>query len=218
MLPVRVPYKLAPDARVGRLYYVVGPDAGWATPTAAQVVAGLLSGGGAATAAGSQDSPTVTTAGQVLASNAAGLTPGVSYRAAVVWWDGASASAVAVSGVFMTAGVWSVAAIESAAGSELVASAAVWARGQTEAVASGDLYAAAALWVRLLTEPAAGSDIITGAAPAVSAASIIDQAAVRELLAGSLAAALSEFYRFDVPGAVDALRFDVRQVGATIPL
>ena len=102
MLPVRVPYKLAPDARVGRLYYVVGPDAGWATPTAAQVVAGLLSGGGAAVAAGSQDSPTLTTAGFVFTPDAAGLTPGVSYRAAAVWWDGASASAVAVSGVFAT--------------------------------------------------------------------------------------------------------------------
>lgn len=75
-----------------RLYYVVGPTSGWTTPTAAEIVAGTLSGGGTATAAGSMAAPTSTST--VTFPTTTGLTAGVGYTGAIVWWDGTNASNV----------------------------------------------------------------------------------------------------------------------------
>lgn len=75
-----------------RLYYVVGPTSGWTTPTAAEIVAGTLSGGGTATAAGSMAAPTSTST--VTFPTTSGLTAGAGYTGALVWWDGTNASNV----------------------------------------------------------------------------------------------------------------------------
>ena len=71
----------------GRIYYVIGPNAGWATPTDAEVRAGKLAGGATPTAAGSEVSPTVTTAPFTLSADATGLLAGTDYRVAYVWSD-----------------------------------------------------------------------------------------------------------------------------------
>jgi hypothetical protein len=85
------------------IYYVIGPTSGWAPPTAAEVVAGHLSGGGAATASGSEASPIVTTDPFTFASAASGLTASTNYTIAFVWYDGSSGySNVAISDSFAT--------------------------------------------------------------------------------------------------------------------
>ena len=71
----------------GRIYYVIGPNAGWSTPSAAEVMAGQLSGGSPATASGSELSPTITTDPFTFAADATGLTAGTDYRVAYVWSD-----------------------------------------------------------------------------------------------------------------------------------
>ena len=71
----------------GRIYYVIGPNSGWSTPTAAEVMAGQLSGGSPATASGSELSPTITTDPFTFAADATGLTAGEDYRVAYVWSD-----------------------------------------------------------------------------------------------------------------------------------
>jgi len=90
---------------VPRLYYVVGLASGWSDPTDVEVVAGQLSGGGPATAAASEVAPTTTTTFDFAAVT--GLTSGVSYRVAFVWYDGTGdfingTSNVVVSGIFTT--------------------------------------------------------------------------------------------------------------------
>lgn len=72
---------------VGRLYYVIGPNSGWVTPTPAEIMAGQLSGGSPATASGSELSPTITTDPFTFAADATGLTAGEDYRVAYVWSD-----------------------------------------------------------------------------------------------------------------------------------
>jgi hypothetical protein len=102
---------------VPAIYYVIGPAAGWVDPTDDEVVAGQLSGGGTATAQGSQASATSTTTVD-FALDAFGLTPGGSYKIAYVWWDGVApiappdSSNVQVSAAFTMLGgnrfkVWS---------------------------------------------------------------------------------------------------------------
>ena len=80
----------------GTLYAVIGPNAGWTDPTAAEIKAGQLSGGGAATWAGSTTAPTVTTAPFDWPSDATGLSASTSYRIAFIWSDGSSDSNIAV--------------------------------------------------------------------------------------------------------------------------
>ena len=89
---------LAGEAAAPRLYFVIGPSSGWATPSASEIKLGQLSGGGAATAAGNDAAPTSTTIYDFAA--AAGLTPGPNYRVAFVWSDGARDSNVNVSVAF----------------------------------------------------------------------------------------------------------------------
>ena len=84
------------------LCVVVGPSAGWTTPTAAEIKASTLAGGGAATWAGVEEAPTVSGAYD-LSTAAANLAPGVSYRVAFVWTDGANDSNVVVTDAFTTA-------------------------------------------------------------------------------------------------------------------
>jgi hypothetical protein len=84
------------------IYYVIGPTAGWAPPTGAEVVAGQLSGGGAATSDGSEASPVVTTDPFTFASPATGLTASTNYTIAFVWYDATTYSNVAVSDSFAT--------------------------------------------------------------------------------------------------------------------
>jgi hypothetical protein len=85
-----------------RLYYVIGPSAGWSDPSASEIKAGQLSGGGAATADGYETAPTVTTAPFTFGAAATGLTPSTNYKIAFVWSDGTNDSNVAVSGDFTT--------------------------------------------------------------------------------------------------------------------
>lgn len=87
-----------------RIYFVIGPDAGWSDPTGAEVVAGQLSGGGAATAFDDEESPLVTTAPFTFTSPATGLTAGTAYRIAFVWFDGTDYSNVAVGSFSTTSG------------------------------------------------------------------------------------------------------------------
>lgn len=84
-----------------KLYYVIGPSSGWSDPSAAEIKAGQLSGGGGATASGNETSPTSTTT-FTFTSPATGLTSGTSYRIAFVWSDGTNNSNVAVSSAFVT--------------------------------------------------------------------------------------------------------------------
>jgi hypothetical protein len=83
-----------------QLYYVIGASAGWTDPTAAEIKAGQLSGGGAATESGNEDSPTSSTTYDFLA-DATGLTASTAYKIAFVWSDGTNDSNVDV-GSFTT--------------------------------------------------------------------------------------------------------------------
>jgi len=83
------------DAPVATVYAVIGPDAGWSDPTAAEVIAGTLAGGGAATWAGNYPAPTVDGTYD-WPSAATGLTASTAYRIAIVWSDGNTPSNVAV--------------------------------------------------------------------------------------------------------------------------
>ena len=85
------------------LYWVIGPDSGWSNPTANEVRNGQLSGGGTATAAGYEASPTSTTDPFTFAEDATGLTAATDYRVAYVWHSGTNDSTVVVSGVLTTA-------------------------------------------------------------------------------------------------------------------
>jgi hypothetical protein len=86
------------------LHYVIGLSAGWAAPTAAEVIAGTLAGGGASAAHGSETAPTVTTAPFTFSATATGLDAGTAYFIAFAWTDGTLTSNVAVSNLFTTAG------------------------------------------------------------------------------------------------------------------
>ncbi len=77
------------------LYAVIGPSIGWTDPTHAEIVAGTLAGGGAATWSGNVAAPPTTTTFD-WPTDATGLTPGVFYRGALVWSDGTTTSNVEV--------------------------------------------------------------------------------------------------------------------------
>ena len=80
-----------------RLYWVIGLDTGWVTPTDAQIVAGT-----GYTAAGSENAPFVTTAPFTFAADATGLAAATDYRIAFVWFDGTTYSLVEQSAAFTT--------------------------------------------------------------------------------------------------------------------
>ena len=84
------------------IYYVIGLAAGWTDPTAVEIVAGQLSGGSAAIAAGYEISPTSTTSPFTFTLAASGLTPGTLYKVAYVWTDSTTYSNVTVSGAIST--------------------------------------------------------------------------------------------------------------------
>lgn len=86
------------------LYYVIGPSSGWSDPTAANVKAGQLAGGGAATASGNETAPT-TDQTFTFTTPASGLTADTAYKIAFVWSDGSSDSTVEVGGPFYTSAV-----------------------------------------------------------------------------------------------------------------
>jgi len=88
-------------APIGRTYYVVGPASGWVDPTKAEILAGHLSGGGAATASGNQPSVTSTSL-ETFAVDASGLTASTSYKTAYYWADGTHDSNVAVTASWNT--------------------------------------------------------------------------------------------------------------------
>jgi hypothetical protein len=75
------------SAGVGTIYYVIGPDAGWVNPTAAEIMAGQLAGGAPATSSGSEVSPSVTAAPFTFSADATGLSASTAYRVAYVWSD-----------------------------------------------------------------------------------------------------------------------------------
>ncbi len=93
------------DAYAGsaRVYAVIGPHAGWMDPTAAEIIAGTLSGGATAIWAGNYASPSVSGTYD-WPSAASGLTAGTAYRVAVVWSDGHSTSNVGVGSFTTTSG------------------------------------------------------------------------------------------------------------------
>jgi hypothetical protein len=84
------------------VYAVIGLDAGWSDPSAAEVIAGTLAGGGTATWAGNYVAPTADGTYD-WPSAATGLTASTAYRIAIVWSDGNTPSNVAV-GSFSSAG------------------------------------------------------------------------------------------------------------------
>ena len=84
-----------------RIYWVIGPSAGWTDPSGAEVVAGTLAGGAGPTDFGDEVSPTVTTSPFTFTSDATGLTASTAYKIAFVWFNGANYSNVAV-GSFTT--------------------------------------------------------------------------------------------------------------------
>lgn len=85
------------------IYVVVGPASGWTDPSAAEVKAGQLAGGGAATWADSTADPGGTGTINWPGGNTTGLTPGASYRTAYVVSDGATDRPVSVSDVWAAA-------------------------------------------------------------------------------------------------------------------
>lgn len=85
------------------VYAVIGPDSGWTDPTAAEVIAGRLAGGGAATWAGNYIAPSADGTYD-WPSVATGLAAGTTYRVAVVWTDGVTTSNVGVGSFTTTAG------------------------------------------------------------------------------------------------------------------
>lgn len=78
------PFDVAVHRPYPRIYYVAGPNATWATPTSTEIMAGQLSGGGAATASWSESAPLITTTPFNFSQPASPLTTGTKYRAAAV--------------------------------------------------------------------------------------------------------------------------------------
>jgi len=77
-----------------QIYFVIGPTAGWATPTPTEIKAGQLSGGGGATKSGNETSP-VTSQTYTFSAAVIGLTSATGYTIAFVWSDGSNNSNVA---------------------------------------------------------------------------------------------------------------------------
>lgn len=98
------------------LYYVVGLSSGWTDPTAVEIKAGRLSGGGPALASGYELSPSTTTAPFTFANIVTGLAGGTAYRVAYVWSDSLENSAVAVSEPIFTVGTIGYPASDTSAG------------------------------------------------------------------------------------------------------
>lgn len=96
----------------GTLYYVIYPSAG-GTPSAAQIKAGQNSSGTAATASGSEASPS-TSQTFTFASAATGLSGATSYKIAFVWSDGTNNSNVAESSAWATTNFGTIAATDAA--------------------------------------------------------------------------------------------------------
>lgn len=156
------------------LYYVVGPSSGWSDPSAAEVKAGQLAGGGAATASGSEASPE-TSQTFTFAAAATGLTPATAYRVAIVWSNGGSNSNVAVSGEWSTtsAGIVGTAAVTLAdltvsgtgalaiAGASAVTLADLTLAGQAQLLSQGA--GAAAITLDALVLSGTGALAISGA-------------------------------------------------------
>ena len=76
-------------------YYVVGPSSGWSDPTSTEIKAGQLSGGGAATASGSE-SALGASGTHTFATPASGISANTLYKTAYVVSDGTTDSNVAV--------------------------------------------------------------------------------------------------------------------------
>jgi hypothetical protein len=93
-LPIGSVAAASGGAPAPRLYFVVHPTSTWSLPTGAQIVAGQIGTGAAALSAGNELAPT-TTGLDILATLATGLTVGVSYTGAMVWYDGTTYSNVA---------------------------------------------------------------------------------------------------------------------------
>lgn len=134
-----------------RLYYVVGPTSGWATPTAAEIVAGTLSGGGAAAAASSMAAPTSTST--VTFPTTTGLSAGVGYTGAIVWWDGTTASNVVTT-------AWTQVSSGLTVGSQTVTASA--------AIVAGSI----------TLEQSVAARVVSAGAPTISAGSILLSQAV----------------------------------------
>lgn len=148
------------------LYYVIGPSSGWSTPSVAEVKAGQLAGGGAATASGSTTAPT-TTGTFDWPTLASGLSASTAYKIAFVWSDGATDVGPEVSPSAFTTTGGGAFEIDAAAGSY----------GATGAAA--DLLAGRAL------EAAAGSYAATGAAADLLAGRALDAEAGAYALTGA---------------------------------
>lgn len=85
----------------GPIYWVIGPSSGWSDPTGAEVRAGQLSGGGAATDSGYETAPATTTNPFTFANDATGLTASTSYKIAYNWYGD---NIVVVSDAWQTTG------------------------------------------------------------------------------------------------------------------
>ena len=85
-------------------YWVIGPSSGWTDPTGSEIKLGQLSGGGAATAAGSETAPGSGSGTIPEATAASGLTAGTAYKVAWVVYDNVALtySNVVVSAAFTT--------------------------------------------------------------------------------------------------------------------
>ena len=83
------------------VYSMVGPSVGWVDPTAAQIKAGALPGGGPAAWYGTADAPVVSGPFD-LDTAASGLQNGISYRAAFVCSNGIADSNVVVTAAWVS--------------------------------------------------------------------------------------------------------------------
>ena len=218
-------YAATVETDVARIYYVIGPNAGWLDPSAAQIKAGLLGGGGGATAAGSEVSPVVTTNPFTFAAAATGLSAGTQYKIAFVWSDSTADSNVAVSSMFLTTGTQALTQASRFDGAPAYYTATVTQSGpqtltQSSTFSGAPAFYAAAItqqdvlivyWLEVQEQQDLTASVFTNA-PAFYAATVSQGAAPQTLTQASTFDNPQTFYAATLsPGAApltQASRFD----------
>lgn len=168
-----------------RLYYVIGPTSGWTDPTPAEVKAGTLAGGAAATASGSESGP-LTSQTVTFIQAATGLTSATNYNIALVQYNDTTYSNVAV-GSFATTGGgtnYPVSLTESSAIAETQTAATTYPVSRTETAAITETQTAATTYSVSRTETAATSTTETAAT--TYPVSVSESAAIAETQDGIL--------------------------------
>lgn len=218
-------YAATVETDVARIYYVIGPNAGWSDPSAAQIKAGQLGGGGGATAAGSEVSPVVTTNPFTFSAAATGLSSGTQYKIAFVWSDSTTDSNVAVSSTFQTTGTQTLTQTSTFVNAPTYYAATVTQSGPQTLTQSSTLSGAPAFYAATITqqdvlivywlEVQEQQNLTTGlftGAPGFYAATVSQGAAPQTLTQSSTFAGAPAFYAATLtPGAApltQVSRFD----------